>query len=330
MLFVRKAKASLGKFLLKAVKPTAWKARLQIGDEVGKFRVRSLEPRLCLFKFSLPVAMYGATKEAKPKQTWKKAAAGDPTAKVAVERVYIVKGTPGGDGAAGQLLVEDEQVEKEDLVKGFPSSTSPLLIDETRRQHQEASVAVPAVKSNKARSLQHLGPASISFILVYIGLCAQKTWAAARGCNLKGDTGLGLKGYRFGRTCVPMSEEDKASTKFEGPGKCFQILGFARRSDIRREWFLGDGASAVFADAADPVPFPVRWGRPLRGQGGGAGWLRRLRCPGAGAGGGGARGHRPLLPQRPLHAPPRRPLPTGGHLRHLPGDPFLIPMRMGT
>lgn len=63
-------------------------------------------------------------------------------------------------------------------------------------------------------------------------------------------------GYRYGKTLVPFSEEDKANMAYESLGnssKSFTILAFSKQDCIKRHHFLGNGVSVVVADKAAPV-----------------------------------------------------------------------------
>lgn len=64
-----------------------------------------------------------------------------------------------------------------------------------------------------------------------------------------------VAGYRYGKTLVPFSEEDKANMAYESLGnssKSFTILAFSKQDCIKRHHFLGNGVSVVVADKAAP------------------------------------------------------------------------------
>ncbi|KAG1663655.1 X-ray repair cross-complementing protein 5 [Nymphon striatum] len=60
-----------------------------------------------------------------------------------------------------------------------------------------------------------------------------------------------IRAYCYGSTMVPFLDEDKINMEYPPQSKCLSVLGFAKRSDIKRHHFIGDKVDFLFAQKDD-------------------------------------------------------------------------------
>uniref|UniRef100_A0A914VAH2 VWFA domain-containing protein n=1 Tax=Plectus sambesii TaxID=2011161 RepID=A0A914VAH2_9BILA len=62
-----------------------------------------------------------------------------------------------------------------------------------------------------------------------------------------------VKGYKFGTTLVPFTEDDLAALKYKPDGKCLMILGFTKKEKVLRQYLVGDGTHYAIPNPSDEV-----------------------------------------------------------------------------
>ncbi|KAI3356167.1 hypothetical protein L3Q82_017426 [Scortum barcoo] len=60
-----------------------------------------------------------------------------------------------------------------------------------------------------------------------------------------------IQGFRYGSDIVPFSKVDQEQMKYKHDGKCFAVLGFTKRSMVRRHQFMGSQIIKIFAPKDD-------------------------------------------------------------------------------
>ncbi len=59
-------------------------------------------------------------------------------------------------------------------------------------------------------------------------------------------------GYRYGKSLVPISEEDEAAMKFEAT-RCLSLMGFTKDKSVKQHQLVGNSVQVVVA--SDEVSF---------------------------------------------------------------------------
>uniref|UniRef100_A0A914X5S7 VWFA domain-containing protein n=1 Tax=Plectus sambesii TaxID=2011161 RepID=A0A914X5S7_9BILA len=62
-----------------------------------------------------------------------------------------------------------------------------------------------------------------------------------------------VKGYKFGTTLVPFTEDDLNALKYKPDGKCLMILGFTKKEKVLRQYLVGDGTHYAIPNPSDEV-----------------------------------------------------------------------------
>ncbi|XP_035659820.1 X-ray repair cross-complementing protein 5-like [Branchiostoma floridae] len=60
-----------------------------------------------------------------------------------------------------------------------------------------------------------------------------------------------IDGYRYGNTIVPFSTDDESQMKFKTDAKCFDVLGFTRADNVKRQYYMGDSVRCFVAEEGD-------------------------------------------------------------------------------
>ncbi|XP_066268774.1 X-ray repair cross-complementing protein 5-like [Branchiostoma lanceolatum] len=60
-----------------------------------------------------------------------------------------------------------------------------------------------------------------------------------------------IDGYRYGNTIVPFSTDDENQMKFKTDAKCFDVLGFTRADNVKRQYYMGDSVRCFVAEEGD-------------------------------------------------------------------------------
>ncbi|KAI8483761.1 X-ray repair cross-complementing protein 5 [Branchiostoma belcheri] len=58
-------------------------------------------------------------------------------------------------------------------------------------------------------------------------------------------------GYRYGNTIVPFSTDDENQMKFKTDAKCFDVLGFTKAENVKRQYYMGDSVRCFVAEEGD-------------------------------------------------------------------------------
>jgi len=53
-------------------------------------------------------------------------------------------------------------------------------------------------------------------------------------------------GYRYGKSLVPISEEDEGAMKFES-SRCLSLMGFTEHSSVKQQQLVGNSVQVVVA-----------------------------------------------------------------------------------
>jgi len=59
-----------------------------------------------------------------------------------------------------------------------------------------------------------------------------------------------VKGYRYGKSLIPISDADEQAMKMEAP-RCLSLLGFTRAESIRQHQIVGSSVQIIVPDPAD-------------------------------------------------------------------------------
>ena len=60
------------------------------------------------------------------------------------------------------------------------------------------------------------------------------------------DVVLVALGYRYGKSLVPISEDDEAAMKFEA-ARCLSLMGFTKEKNIKQHQLVGTSVQVVVA-----------------------------------------------------------------------------------
>ena len=61
-----------------------------------------------------------------------------------------------------------------------------------------------------------------------------------------------ILGYRYGKSLIPISEDDEIAMKFPAP-RCLSLMGFTKRENVRQHQFIGTSVQVLTANPDDQV-----------------------------------------------------------------------------